>query len=555
MTATESAPPKGWITAGSHPDSYEMGSFTDFCHSGTKCARLCSKTDAIDGFGTLMQSVKADSYRGKRIELTAFVKSESVDGCAGLWMRVDVGQEYVSFDNMHDRPIKGDTDWTQYHVVLDVPEKSTNISFGVLLSGAGSVWMDDFELNVVGLDVPSTDTTWSSRSCGIQYQNLRPINLDFSQGLRDDSKEYPIDATPVGWFKQKYGDGDVEIGLSKPSGNGNAVSAFVKVDAAVWGSLLQAVHADAYVGKRVMLSGSVKTEALAGNATLFFRADAGRELTVCHDYMEGRELTGTNDWTECKCVIDIPEGSDNIYIGGVVNGDGTAWFKDFALTEVSADTATTGKHGKLKKNSESRTTANKTGLTAEPLNLDFEDGEYGSKSGAHRLPIGWMASGSNPDIYKMCVDDATKFAGGKCALIASRREGQRGFGTLMQMVHADFCLGKKMRLSAQIKSEDVSWAALWMRIDGEDSEVLGFDNMQKNPIKGTTDWNYYECVLDVPPGAKAVAFGVLLSGEGKVWFSKVALETASDDVEVTDTKEDIQERLQPVNMCFEESEC
>ncbi|MBP6747857.1 AraC family transcriptional regulator, partial [bacterium] len=64
--------------------------------------------------------------------------------------------------------------------------------------------------------------------------------------------------------------------------------------------------------------------------------------------------------------------------------------------------------------------------------------------------------------------------------------------------------------------------------------------------------NYYECVLDVPPGAKAVAFGVLMSGDGKVWFSKVALEQASDDVEVTGTKEDIQARQQPVNMCFQE---
>lgn len=552
MTATKPAPPKGWITAGSHPNSYEMSLFTDFCHSGTKCARLCSTTEAIDGFGTLMQSVKADSYRGKRIKLTAYVKSESVDDWAGLWMRVDAGREFVSFDNMQNRPIKGDTDWTQYHVVLDVPEKSTSISFGVLLSGAGCLWLDDCELKVVGLDVPSTDTTWDNRSCGIQYQNHRPINMDFSQGLRDNNKVFPIDATPVGWFKQKYGDGDVEIGLSKLSRKGTPLSAFVKVDGAINGSLLQAVHADAYVGKRVKLSGSVKTEALAGTATLFFRTDAGRELTVCHDYMEGRELTGTNDWTECECVIDIPEGSDNIYIGGVVNGDGTAWFKDFALTEVTADTATTGKHGKLKKNKKSATSAQKKSLPAEPLNLDFEDGEHGSKSGLHRLPTGWMASGSHPDNYKMGVDDATKFAGGKCALIESRRDPQSGFGTLMQKVHADFCLNKKMRLSAQIKSEEVGWAALWMRIDGEDGEILGFDNMQKNPIKGTTDWNYYECVLDVPPGAKAVAFGVLMSGDGKVWFSKVALEQASDDVEVTGTKEDIQARQQPVNMCFQE---
>ncbi|CAN5163314.1 hypothetical protein BH11CYA1_BH11CYA1_49940 [soil metagenome] len=552
MTATKSAPPKGWIIAGSHPNSYEMSLFTDFCHSGTKCARLCSTTDAIDGFGTLMQSVKANDYRGKRIKLTAFVKSESVGDWAGLWMRVDAGGAVVCFDNMQDRPIKGDTDWTQYDVVLDVPEKSTNISFGVLLSGTGSLWLDDFDLQVVDQEMPSTDSSWGRRSCGIQYQNLGPINIDFSQGLRNKSKEFPIDATPVGWFKQKYGDGDVEIGLTKSSAKGAPASAFVKVDGAVWGSLLQAVHAGAYVGKRVNFSGAIKTEKLAGNATLFFRADAGRELTVCHDYMEGRELTGSNDWTDWQCVIDIPAGSDNIYIGGVVNGDGTAWFRDFALTEVSADTATTGKHGQLKENKKPTTATSKKSLHAEPVNLDFEDGEHGSKSGVHRLPIGWMASGSQPDNYKMCVDDATKLDGGKCALIESRSVPQSGFGTLMQMVQADFLPGQKMRLSAQIKSEVVGWAALWMRIDGENGEILGFDNMQRNPITGTTDWNYYECVLAVPLGAKAVAFGVLMSGEGKVWFSKVALEPASDDVEVTGDEEELEAKQQPVNMRFEE---
>lgn len=552
MTAAKSVPPKGWIISGSHPNWYEIGYFADFCHSGSRCVRLCSIKESVDGFGTLMQSIDADGYRGKRIKLTAFIKSESVENWAGLWMRVDAGREIVCFDNMQTRPIKGDTDWTQYQVVLDVPENSTSISFGVLLFGNGSLWLDDFDLQFVGLDVPSTDTMWDRRSCGIQYQNLRPTNLDFSQGIRKGSQEFPIDATPVGWFKQKHGDGDVEVGLTNSSGGGAPASAFVKVDGAVWGALLQAVNADSYVGKRVKLVASIKTEALAGNAALFFRADAGRKLTVCHDYMEGRELTGTNDWTDCQCVIDIPEGSDNIYIGGVVNGNGRAWFRDFTLTEVSGDTATTGKHGTLKETRETTSSASEKRLHAEPINLDFEDSDDLGKEAPQRLPTGWIASGSHPETYKMYVDAATKFAGGKCALIKSHGARQDGFGTLMQSVDAEFCLGKKMRLSAQIKSEEADWAALWMRIDGEGGKVLGFDNMQRNPINGTTDWNYYECVLAVPWGAKAVAFGVLLSGEGKVWFSKVALEPASDDVEVTDKREILEVRQKPVNLNFEE---
>ena len=199
MTATKSAAPNGWITAGSHPDSYEMSLFTEFSHSGTRCARLRSTRQIIDGFGTLMQSVNAAGYRGKRIKLTAFIKSESVNDWAGLWMRVDAGREFVSFDNMQNRAIRGDTDWTQYHVVLDVPEKSTNISFGVLLSGVGCLWLDDFELKVVGQEVPSTDTTVATLGWSVASTDSPPDATDAQKILTsavDSVQASPEYATP-----------------------------------------------------------------------------------------------------------------------------------------------------------------------------------------------------------------------------------------------------------------------------------------------------------------------------------------------------------------------
>jgi hypothetical protein len=45
-------------------------------------------------------------------------------------MRVDKESKHVAFDNMHDRPITGSSDWKKYDVVLDVPQDSTGISFG-----------------------------------------------------------------------------------------------------------------------------------------------------------------------------------------------------------------------------------------------------------------------------------------------------------------------------------------------------------------------------------------------------------------------------------------
>jgi hypothetical protein len=96
--------------------------------------------------------------------------------------------------------------------------------------------------------------------------------------------------------------------------------------------------------------------------------------------------------------------------------------------------------------------------------------------------------------------------------------------------------GKRVRFSAHVKSSGVlTWAGLWMRVDGRSGEdSLAFDNMQGRPIKGTTDWKQYQVVLDVPAAATAVAFGILLDGGGSVWMSGVSLEVVEESVPVTE---------------------
>jgi hypothetical protein len=137
------------------------------------------------------------------------------------------------------------------------------------------------------------------------------------------------------------------------------------------------------------------------------------------------------------------------------------------------------------------------------------------------MPDGWIMAGSDRSSY---TDDRyanVKHGAPASALLAPVR-ATTGFGTMMQMFDATDYLGKRMRLSGWVRSESVAtWAGLWMRVDGNasPSKTLAFDNMQSRPIKGTTEWTRYEVVLDVADDAKAVAFGILLDGEGKVWLS------------------------------------
>jgi len=90
-------------------------------------------------------------------------------------MRVDKQQTVIAFDNMQDRPITGTQSWGMHDVVLDVPADATSISFGVLLAGAGQVWMNHVTFEEVGENIPITHELPSRKL------TLVPVNLDFSE--------------------------------------------------------------------------------------------------------------------------------------------------------------------------------------------------------------------------------------------------------------------------------------------------------------------------------------------------------------------------------------
>ncbi len=145
------------------------------------------------------------------------------------------------------------------------------------------------------------------------------------------------------------------------------------------------------------------------------------------------------------------------------------------------------------------------------------------------LPKGWMLSGPG---YQAGLDRQTKHGGAASAFLKKTGAGGE-FGTLMQMVDATEYRGSRLRLSGFSRALAVTgWAGFWLRVDGP-AGVLAFDNMQSRPIRGNAQWKRDEVVLDVPPEAKALAFGVLLAGGGQVWVDDLRLEAVGQDVAVT----------------------
>lgn len=168
---------KGWILSGSDPYNYEMGVDHAVVHQGKASGYLKSKTVLEgDSFATMMQQFKADNYVNKRIRLSGFLKTKDVGLFSSMWMRVDnANGDTIQFDNMSNRSITGTTNWSLYSIVLDVPKESTVISFGIILSGRGQVWVDQLTFEEVDESVLSTNLE-------IQSDILdEPVNLSFEE--------------------------------------------------------------------------------------------------------------------------------------------------------------------------------------------------------------------------------------------------------------------------------------------------------------------------------------------------------------------------------------
>jgi hypothetical protein len=171
-------------------------------------------------------------------------------------------------------------------------------------------------------------------------------------------------------------------------------------------------------------------------------------------------------------------------------------------------------------------------------------------------PAGWAKNGSKPGSYVVGVDANESFSGMPSAYVKSIESSVDGFGGMMQMSSAEDFLGKRVRLSGWVKTADANdgGSHLWLRVDGQQSgQTLQFDNMDSHPVKGTTDWQQYSVVLDVPPQAAALAYGFFVAGTGQMWVSGTKLEPVGPEVPSTNmiTSRTSSLPKAPVNLSFD----
>ncbi len=133
-----------------------------------------------------------------------------------------------------------------------------------------------------------------------------------------------------GWFLAGSNPESYEIGLVKDAErNGNV--AFLKSKKAVdgFGTIMQSFNPSSYLGKRVRLSGYIKSKDVTNWAGMWFRID-GPEKTkpLAFDNMQERPIKGTTEWKKYEIVLDAPENSVGFAFGLLQAGPGEVWLDD-----------------------------------------------------------------------------------------------------------------------------------------------------------------------------------------------------------------------------------
>ncbi|CAA6800470.1 MAG: Peptidase S41 [uncultured Aureispira sp.] len=160
-------------------------------------------------------------------------------------------------------------------------------------------------------------------------QDSTKFNLDFEKKTTDD----PL---PDGWFQ--WGEYDLEIAPEGQSGKYSGKITAIKNDMN-FGSIAYRIPAK-YTGSTIRLEGFMKTKNVAdGFAGLLLRIDGNGE-SLAFDNMQGQQIQGTKDWAKYRIELPFPKDAEQIYVAGILVGQGEAWFDNFVLTIDGKDVQT-----------------------------------------------------------------------------------------------------------------------------------------------------------------------------------------------------------------------
>jgi hypothetical protein len=189
----QKSPDTSWFLSGNALSDYKRGIDEQISEHGQKSGFIESTVVNPEGFSTLMQTCNKNEFKGKRVKMTGYIKTQGSTETGAMWIRVDDYDKKITadFDNMGDRPVVASKEWTKCEIVFDVPDSRATIFFGFIMSGTGKIWVDNVSFEIVStsenktarfLDTPFPEEYLSRlKDFPNDLPEKQPVNLDFEE--------------------------------------------------------------------------------------------------------------------------------------------------------------------------------------------------------------------------------------------------------------------------------------------------------------------------------------------------------------------------------------
>ena len=169
--------PAAWKKGGNMAGSYSMELKPNEGMNKSNAIVLQSIGKDVWGSGAILQIISTNNYVGKRIKLSAFIKTENVKNYTNLILKLenDRNESWNNTEKLNQEiltQLKGTFEYKKIEAYLNIYNQYENLIIGAELNGDGKIWLDEFNLEIVG-NAPEVTSEISKV----------PLNLEFEDSL------------------------------------------------------------------------------------------------------------------------------------------------------------------------------------------------------------------------------------------------------------------------------------------------------------------------------------------------------------------------------------
>jgi len=336
--------PANWSFVTTQPKIYRTG-YDKVANSQTPRSLVIRSLNPLaEGFAGLSQKCDATPYRGQRVRISVWIKTDGVNDAAQFFFSVE-DQAGARLARGGDG-VGGSRYWRQYAAVVDVPEEAATLFYGMTLGGAGKAWFNDLQIDVV----PNT----------VKLDQWQVPDLSAMPRFKPGSL---LATDPEEALKSLVSPKNADVSLEESGSEGRVLK--FDLSGGKPARFISTTVAEDYAGKKLRLRARLKTADLqGGQVTIYFNSQSQRN----NDFFAAwsKPISGTTEWKDYDCVIPISGQKAMVTAGIYARGkSGSVFLKSL---EVSlADESPPGGEG-FKVIQE---TWPESPVLATPMNLDF----------------------------------------------------------------------------------------------------------------------------------------------------------------------------------------